>query len=105
MCRKSRITGFIESANRHNAHDTHDAPDVPLCDGKLNMETNPHETAANPTSLPTCFVCKKPMAENQWFCRLTQKVNEAADPQATKILLCSPACALRHFTAPKTEQP
>ena len=49
-----------------------------------------------------CFVCKKPLAEQQWFCRLTQNVEEAADPQAAKILLCSPTCALRHFAA-KTE--
>ena len=64
------------------------------------METNPKETAAdaNPNSLPICFECKKQMAENQWFCRLTQKVTEISESPAAKILLCSPACALRHFT-------
>ncbi len=62
----------------------------------------PKETAAadtKPASLPSRFVSKKPIAQNQWFCRLTQKVTEAADPQAAKILLCSPACALRHFAS------
>ena len=70
------------------------------------MEANSEATAAaaaKPNSLPAWFVCKKQIAENQWFCRLTQKVTEAADPQAAKLLLCSPACALRHFTIPNAE--
>jgi hypothetical protein len=54
---------------------------------------------ADSQSRPTCFVCKKPAADDQWFCRLTQKVKEATDPQAARILLCSPACALRYFAA------
>jgi hypothetical protein len=58
--------------------------------------------AAGSQSRPTCFVCKQPAAGDQWFCRLTQKVKEAADTQAAKILLCSPTCALRYFAA-KTE--
>lgn len=65
------------------------------------METNSKLTSASDADLQSqssCFVCKKPIAENQWFCRLTQKVNEAADPLAAKILLCSPACASRHFS-------
>jgi len=71
------------------------------------MEANPKKATAdaNPNSLPICFECKKQLAENQWFCRLTQKVSSAADAQAAKILLCSPACAPRHFTASKAEQP
>jgi hypothetical protein len=52
---------------------------------------------------PTCFVCKKPKADDQWFCRLTQKVKEVTSPQATRILLCSPLCALRYFAALKTD--
>ncbi len=66
------------------------------------METNSKNTPAADVAIqtsPTCFVCKKPMAEHEWFCRLTQKVEETAGPQAAKILLCSPACALRHFDA------
>jgi len=63
------------------------------------MEANPKETA-----LPTCFVCKKQIPENEWFCRLTQKMTDAAHPQAPRILLCSPACALRHFGDSKPHQ-
>ena len=44
-----------------------------------------------------CIVCQKPLADGQWFCRLPQKANGVADPQATKILLCSTSCALRYF--------
>jgi hypothetical protein len=43
------------------------------------------------------------MADNQWFCRLTQKVKEVADPPAANILICSPACASRHFAVSKAE--
>jgi hypothetical protein len=66
------------------------------------MENHSRQTGVGVTdsrSRPTCFVCKKPAADDQWFCRLTQNVKEAADPQAARILLCSPACALRHFAA------
>ncbi len=69
------------------------------------MESHSQQTGvavADSQSRPTCFVCKKAMAEQEWFCRLTQKVKEAADTQAAKILLCSPTCALRYFAA-KTE--
>ena len=70
------------------------------------METNSKLTVAADADLHvfTCFVCKRPMADNQWFCRLTQKVKEVGDPQAANILLCSPACASRHFAASKSEQ-
>jgi hypothetical protein len=72
------------------------------------METKSEPTVVagtNPRSSQACFVCKKPMAENQWYCRLTEKATEAADPRAAKILLCSPACALRHFAASEAGQP
>ena len=64
------------------------------------MQTNSKQSVAadaDSQSPLTCFVCKKQMAENQWFCRLTQKVTETPESQAPEILLCSPACALRHF--------
>jgi hypothetical protein len=70
------------------------------------METNSKQTAAADAALhasPTCFVCKKPKADDQWFCRLTQKVKEVTGPQATRILLCSPICALCYFAALKTD--
>jgi len=75
----------------------------------LNVETNLPATGlahahTHSDAPPACMICNKPIAENQWFCRLTQKVNEAANPQPAKILLCSPACALRHFTPRKAEQ-
>lgn len=66
------------------------------------METNSRSTATADVlihSSPICFECKKAMADDQWFCRLTQKAKETADPPATRILLCSPTCALRHFAA------
>jgi hypothetical protein len=72
---------------------------------RFEMETNSKLTVAADADLQTstCFVCRKPMADNQWFCRLTQKVKEVADPPAANILLCSPACALRHFAVSKAE--
>ncbi len=49
-----------------------------------------------------CFVCQRPIVENQWFCRLPRSEDGAKDPQATKILLCSPACAFRYFATLET---
>jgi len=43
-----------------------------------------------------CIVCQKPIADNQWFCRVPQK-NGASDSEAKRILLCSPSCAFRYF--------
>jgi hypothetical protein len=99
LCRLSRTTGLIDPADRHNADETAGAL---ANNGNLKMETNSKQTDvadADPRSPLTCFVCKKPMAENQWFCRLTQKVTESPEYQAAKILLCSPSCALRHFAS------
>jgi hypothetical protein len=70
------------------------------------MEEHSQQTeadVADSQSRPTCFVCQRAVADDQWFCRLTQKVKAAADPQAARILLCSPACALRYFAESKTE--
>jgi hypothetical protein len=44
-----------------------------------------------------CFVCKKEIVDNGWFCRVPQKTEGAAGSQAQEILLCSPVCALRYF--------
>jgi hypothetical protein len=49
-------------------------------------------------TLAACFVCKKEIADNGWFCRLPRKTGDAAGAQATEILLCTPGCAFRHFT-------
>ena len=46
---------------------------------------------------PACFVCEKQIVDGQWFCRLPQKADGVAVSRAMKILLCSPACALRYF--------
>jgi hypothetical protein len=43
-----------------------------------------------------CFVCQKPIVDNQWFCRVPQ-TNGAPDSETKKILLCSPSCAFRYF--------
>lgn len=50
----------------------------------------------------TCFVCQKPIVENNWFCRLPQKLDGAADHGAAKVLLCSPSCAFRYFAFSET---
>jgi hypothetical protein len=97
LCRITRIPSHTEKANRHNAHETASAR---ATDGDLKMESNSKQTVVadvNARACPTCFVCKKQMADNQWFCRLTQNLTEAADPQAARILLCSPTCALSYF--------
>jgi hypothetical protein len=44
----------------------------------------------------TCFVCQKPIVDNDWFCRVPQQ-NGAPDSQPKRILLCSPSCAFRYF--------
>jgi len=70
------------------------------------MEPNfkqPVAADADPRSPLTCFVCKKQMAENRWYCRLTQKVTEISEYQAAKILLCSPACTSRHSAVSEAE--
>lgn len=103
LCRPSRSTGHIETANRHNPHEPAGAL---ATDGNLKMEPNfkqPVAADADPRSPRTCFVCKKQMAEHQWYCRLTQKVTEISGSQAAKILLCSPACASRHFVVSEAE--
>lgn len=97
LCRISRIRGHTETANRHNAHETARAR---ATNGDLKMEMNSEQmvvAGVNPHACPACFVCKKQMADSQWFCRLTQKVTETPAPQAAKILLCSPTCALSYF--------
>jgi len=43
-----------------------------------------------------CFVCQKPIVDNQWFCRLAQP-NGTPDSETKRILLCSPSCAFRYF--------
>lgn len=50
-------------------------------------------------TIPTCYLCNKNIAENQWFCRLPQKPEGGSMPDAATILLCSPACALRYFAS------
>lgn len=59
-------------------------------------------TGSDAQMSPTCFVCQRPNVENEWFCRLPRSENGAKDPQATKILLCSPACAFRYFATLET---
>jgi hypothetical protein len=49
----------------------------------------------------TCAVCRKPLADGNWFCRLHPAAT-ASDVQAEKILLCSPGCASRHFASFQT---
>ena len=50
-----------------------------------------------------CFLCQRPIVDNQWFCRLPRSEDGAKEPQATKILLCSPACAFRYFASFETK--
>jgi hypothetical protein len=67
------------------------------------MENHFQPTAtrdAEVPSQPNCFVCAKPIIENEWFCRLTQEGTATDTAQPARILLCSPKCALRHFAVP-----
>ena len=50
-------------------------------------------------TIPTCFLCNKNIAENQWFCRLPQKPEGGSVPDMENIFLCSPTCALRYFAS------
>ena len=68
-----------------------------------NFKQQPVAADADPRSPLTCFVCKKQMAENRWYCRLTQILTENSESHAAKILLCSPACASRHFAVSEAE--
>jgi hypothetical protein len=65
------------------------------------MNTSSHISPARPDSQAqqTCIECQKPIKDNLWFCRLPAPVNGAPHPEEAKILLCSPACALRFFDA------
>ena len=64
---------------------------------------NRDSAAASATQVSSkCFVCQRPVGEGGWFCRVAQKRDEAADPRAEKILLCSPACAFRYFATTET---
>ena len=54
--------------------------------------------ARNGTAPLRCFVCYRAIVDDQWFCRLPQTSSSPNQPDH-KILLCSPACALRHFAA------
>jgi len=53
--------------------------------------------ASNTEISSACFLCKKQILDNQWFCRLPQNADGAVAPQAAKILLCSSVCALRYL--------
>jgi hypothetical protein len=44
----------------------------------------------------TCFVCQKPIVDNEWFCRVPQR-NCLPDSETKRILLCSSSCACRYF--------
>ena len=63
------------------------------------MKSSQHNSAtvSNTEVSPKCFGCQKPIVDNAWFCRLPQKADGAAVPQAEKILLCSSVCALRYL--------
>jgi len=54
-------------------------------------------TTSNTEVSSACFLCKKQIVDGQWFCRLLQKTEGAADAQAQEVLLCSPTCALRYL--------
>jgi len=60
-----------------------------------NIQENP-ATVSEVQLSTTCFVCQKPIVDNQWFCRVPQK-NDAPDSETKRILLCSARCAFRYF--------
>ena len=47
----------------------------------LGIDDSPHK----------CFTCDKEIADGGWFCRLPRG--------GTRIVLCSPGCAIRYFDA------
>jgi len=58
-----------------------------------NLATMPDDQIST-----TCFVCQRPIVDNQWFCRVPQQ-NGATDSQTKRILLCSSSCAFRYFAS------
>jgi len=69
----------------------------------ITMKSSQHNsaTASNTEVSSACFLCKKPIVDGAWFCRLPQKVDVGAAPQAANILLCSSVCALRYLGDPQ----
>ena len=68
------------------------------------MNTNRNQSSVTASVVQTsgrCFACDKPIVDGQWFCRLPRPANGANGLQTTKILLCSPTCALRHLGDPQ----
>jgi len=62
--------------------------------------TNSRQNFAPDLKIPVrqmCFVCQKTIADNDWFCRLPKTTTGADGREIQEIVLCSPACALRHF--------
>jgi hypothetical protein len=60
-----------------------------------NIQQNLATTLNTEVSL-ACFVCQKPIVDNQWFSRVPQ-TNGVPDSEPKRILLCSPSCAYRYF--------
>jgi len=72
----------------------------------VNINRDQVSATASDRQLSTmCFVGREPIADKAWFCRLPQNAQEAADSDAAKILLCSPARAFRYFTFLETGTP
>jgi len=60
-----------------------------------NLQPNP-PTVPDDQLPAACFVCQKPIVDNQWFCRVPEpKGATGLEPKC--ILLCSPGCAYRYF--------
>ena len=70
--------------------------DAVLANGELSEAIQ-----RNGEARPSCFVCQGKIAGNQWFCRLPTNGNGESNPESLHILLCSPRCALRHFSTPR----
>lgn len=76
-------------------------PELWACGWQQSLHMNDIEqsltTGSGAQGAVACFVCHKPIADSQWFCRLPRMTADGVDPRGTKILLCSPGCALSYF--------
>ena len=65
----------------------------------MNDTEQPSGHGGSASSEDACRVCRKPIVENQWFCRLPPNGAEKMDGATQRVLLGSPSCALRHFAS------
>ena len=53
------------------------------------QETSREAPSVNGNVRQKCFICRREIVDNGWFCKLPR--------EARRIMLCCPQCALRYF--------